>query len=135
MDSTIVFSIALAAAGVIMPLSISVGIYLLKQALKQSAEEMREEVREARSEISDAVKSLSENMRTEAAVDAERREMEAERRKMDEAWRQVNQEHVSQSAAEHEALMNGMETISNQNEKQTQVLQELVFHAKNKKGA
>lgn len=105
MDSALALAVVGLVISLILAIVLGAGIYLLKQALRDSASRVTKEVRDAREEISDAIRNLQEEVHTERAI-------ETERHKIDESQREIARMHHTESTVEHQKMLSLMERIA-----------------------
>ena len=65
------------------------------------------------------IRNLSDKLTSEIT-------MSSHERQTDNVWQQINQQHVSENSVEHERMIDSIKEISDQNAKQTEILQEVV---------
>lgn len=82
--------------------------YTIKDIVERSSDKVAVEVRR-----------LAENFNKEITLSSHERQTES-------VWQQINQQHVSESSAEHERMIDSIKEISDQNAKQTEILREVV---------
>lgn len=80
---------------------------------------IKEIVERSSDKVASEVRRLTESLNSEITISSHERQT-------DSVWQQINQQHVSESSAEHERMIDAIKEISEQNGKQNESLQEIV---------
>ena len=80
---------------------------------------IKEIVERSSDKVATEVRRLTESLNNEITINSHERQT-------DGVWQQINQQHVSESSAEHERMIDAIKELSDQSGKQTESLKEIV---------
>lgn len=102
-----------------VPIAIAGIGFWLRHTIKEIVERTSNKVAGKMDALNGEIRNLSDKLTSEIT-------MSSHERQTDNVWQQINQQHVSENSVEHERMIDSIKEISDQNAKQTEILQEVV---------
>ena len=103
----------------LVPIAIAGIGFWLRHTIKEIVEKTSNKVAGKMDALNGEIRNLSDKLTSEIT-------MSSHERQTDNVWQQINQQHVSENSVEHERMIDSIKEISDQNAKQTEILQEVV---------
>ena len=103
----------------LVPIAIAGIGFWLRHTIKEIVERTSNKVAGKMDALNGEIRNLSDKLTSEIT-------MSSHERQTDNVWQQINQQHVSENSVEHERMIDSIKEISDQNAKQTEILQEVV---------
>ena len=103
----------------LVPIAIAGIGFWLRHTIKEIVERTSNKVAGKMDALNGEIRNLSDKLTSEITLSSHERQT-------DNVWQQINQQHVSENSVEHERMIDSIKEISDQNAKQTEILQEVV---------